>query len=74
MVNKCVAFECNSGYWSSSKTSFNFPLNKPELLQDWIRSVNKRIGSQQPTLFFVNFTLKFISRGKRCKRLLNLIN
>ena len=45
-VDKCVAFGCNSGYQSSSKchgnlASFHFPFNKPDILQDFIRFVNR---------------------------------
>ena len=79
MVNKCVAFGCNSGYKSSSKSdgtisSFHFPLDKPELLQDWIRFVNR--CDWKPTtnsvLCELHFDDKFISRGKRSKLLWKL--
>ena len=76
IVNKCLVFGCNSGYQSSSKVngnlvSFFFPFNKPDLLQDWIRFVNRR--DWKPTTHSVlcelHFNEKFISRGKRCKLL-----
>ena len=43
MVNKCVVFGCNSGYSTCKEnvSSFRFPAEKPELLQKWIKFVNR---------------------------------
>ena len=68
MVNKCVVFGCNSGYLTSKETvsSFQFPLDKPNLLQKWIQFVNR--DKWTPTKYSVicskHFDPKFINQEK----------
>ena len=74
MVNKCVAYGCKTGYLSTRKdnqnvVSFRFPLDKPELLEQWTRFVNR--CDWKPTSNSVlcanHFEEKYIIRGKRNK-------
>ena len=75
MVNKCVAYGCQSGY-DETKTKvrtyvamFRFPLNNKDLLVKWVHFVNR--SDWKPTSNSVlcekHFDSKFINRGKRCK-------
>ena len=74
MVNKCCAFGCKTGYDSSSHeeerfSTFYFPLEKENLLEQWVKFVNR--SDWKPTkssvLCIKHFDEKYISRGKRNK-------
>ena len=45
MFNKCVAFGCSSGYAGNSEkvSTFSFPLGKSDLIEKWIKFVNRNI-------------------------------
>ena len=80
MVNKCVAYGCKTGY-DSEKTedgnvendkipriaTFHFPFKKPELLNKWIRFVNRRdwVPTSAAVLCEKHFKEEYISRGKK---------
>ena len=72
MVNKCVAFGCKSGYKSKNSekvSSFRFPHGNRELLQKWLKFVNRAdwIATQSSVLCVKHFEEKFILKGKRNK-------
>ena len=71
MVNKCVVFGCNSGYSTSKEnvSSFRFPAEKPELLQKWIKFVNRAdwIPTKNSVICCKYFESKFLYEGKRTK-------
>ena len=43
MVNKCVVFGCKSGHDNQQEkvSGFSFPLNNPDLLEKWVKFVNR---------------------------------
>ena len=69
MVNKCVVFGCKSGYVSQQDKvpGFSFPLSTPDLLEKWIKFVNR--VNWKPTKHSIicvkHFEEEFISQGKR---------
>ena len=70
MPNKCVVFGCNSGYATCKEkgiTTFLFPLEKPYLLQQWNRFVNRSewVPSCNSVICIKHFEEKFIIRGKK---------
>lgn len=83
MVNRCVAYGCKSGY-DSEKTDvvndemphislFHFPFKKTELLNKWVKFVNRRDWkgddwkpSSASVLCEKHFKEEYISRGKKC--------
>ena len=73
MVNKCVAFRCKTGYNSSLEyikvASFHFPLKNQQLLNYWIRFVNRSDWVPLPNsvLCEKHFNEKYIIRGIKCK-------
>ena len=71
MVNKCVVFGCNSGYSTCKEnvSSFRFPAENPELLQKWIKFVNRadRIPTKNSVICCKHFESKFLNEGKRTK-------
>ena len=67
---KCVVFACNSGYATCKEkgiTTFLFPLEKPYLLQQWNRFVNRSewVPSCNSVICIKHFEEKFIIRGKK---------
>ena len=71
MVNKCVVFGCNSGYSTCKEnvSSFRFPAANPELLQKWIKFVNRAdwIPTKNSVICCKHFESKFLNEGKRTK-------
>ena len=76
MVNKCVAYGCNTGANlrvtedSESRenfASFHFPFKNTDLLDRWTKFVNRRDWSPKPTsvLCEKHFDEALITRGKR---------
>ena len=76
MVLKCAAFGCHTGYdteqldaESGEKVStFYFPLKKPELLEQWVRFVNRGaswVATKHSVLCEKHFEEHFIRRGTR---------
>ena len=66
MVNKCVVFGCKSGYDSQQDKVAGFPLSAPDLLEKWIKFVNR--VNWKPTkqsIICMKHFKEFISRGKR---------
>ena len=78
MVNKYVAFGCKTGYNSSLEdikvASFHFPLKNQQLLNYWIRFVNRSdwVPSPNSVLCEKHFNEKYIIRGIKCKLNWNL--
>ena len=71
MVNKCVAFGCNSGYASSKENvpSFRFPTDKSDLMEKWVKFVNRAdwIPTKNSVLCCKHFDSQFIKHGKKNK-------
>ena len=71
MVNKRVVFGCNSGYSTCKEnvSSFRFPAANPELLQKWIKFVNRAdwIPTKNSVICCKHFESKFLNEGKRTK-------
>ena len=69
MPNKCVVFGCNSGYATCKEKgiTFLFPLEKPYLLQQWNRVVNRSewVASCNSVICIKHFEEKYIIRGKK---------
>ena len=71
MVNKCVAFCCSSGYDAKSEkvSTFSFFLGKPDLIEKWIKFVNRNnwFPTKNSVLCIKHFEDKYILKGKRNK-------
>ena len=76
MVNKCVAFGCNTGANVKANedpssrenlASFHFPIKKEDLLHRWTKFINRRDWTPKPTsvLCEKHFDETLITRGKR---------
>ena len=80
MVNKCVVFGCKTGYETCVEASeekistFKFPLEKTDLLQQWIKFVNRShwYPSKNSVICVKHFDKKYIVEGKRNKLNWNL--
>jgi len=75
MVNKCSAFGCKTGYDSTESknvSTFSFPLDNPDLIQKWIKFVNRTewTPTKHSVLCIKHFEEMYIVRGKK-KNLLN---
>ena len=76
MVNKCVAFGYSSGYDTNSEKVpiFSFPLGKSNLIEKWIKFVNRNnwFPTKNSVLCIKHFEDKYILKGKRNKLNWNL--
>ena len=78
MVNRCVAYGCRSGYDSERAnvneetqhilSSFQYPFKNPELLDKWLKFVNRSDWKPSPSsvLCEKHFKEEYIIRGKKC--------
>ena len=69
MVNKCVVCGCKSGYKTcDAKVShFEFPFKRPQLLEKWIKFVNRRDWkpTKNSVICIKHFKEEFICHGKK---------
>ena len=76
MVNRCVAFGLSCGYDSNSEkvSTFSFPLGKSDLIEKWIKLVNRNnwFHTKNSVLCIKHFEDKYILKGKRHKLNWNL--
>ena len=76
MVNKCVGFGSSSGYDSNREkvSTFSFPLGKSDLIEKWIKSVNRNnlFPPKNSFLCLKHLEDKYILKGKRNKLNWNL--
>ena len=71
MVNKCVIFGCKSGYDNQHEkvSTFSFPFNRPDLLEKWVKFVNRPNWkpSKSSVVCVKHFKNKLIIHGQRKK-------
>ena len=72
MVNKCVVFGCKSGYDNNQQekvSGFSFPFNKPDLLEKWVKFVNRPEWkpSKSSVVCVKHFQQEFVNNGMRKK-------
>ena len=76
MVIKCVAFGCSNGYDTNSEkvSTFSFPLGKSDLIENWIKFVNRNnwFPTKNSVLCIKHFEDKNILKSKRNKLNWNL--
>ena len=83
MVNKCVAYGCDAGAnlrvnedpgSRENYASFHFPMKNADLMQRWIKFVNRADWKPAPTSVLCerHFDDMYINRGKRCTLKWNL--
>ena len=69
MVSKCMVFGCNSGYSTSNEkvSAFEFPFKDPELLEKWIKFVDRRDWkpNKNSVISIKHFKEEFITRVKQ---------
>ena len=77
MVNQCVAFGCSSEYDTNSEkiSTFFFPLGKSDLIEKWIKFVNRNnwFPMKNSVLCIKYFEDKYILKGKGNKLNWNLL-
>ena len=68
MVNKCVIYGCKSGYDNQKEkvSGFSFPFNKPNLLEKWVKFVNRRAWkpSKSSVICVKHFQEQYIINGQ----------
>ena len=69
MVNKCVICGCKSGYKTCDEkvSHFEFPFKRPQLLEKWVKFVNRRDWkpTKNSVICIKHFKEEFICHGKK---------